>query len=96
MNPSRLINAIFAALFAAITLWSLAFFVGMYRELQTLRVQEESNRRRLAAAEAQLAAQREYLERLRHDPALVERIIRDKLGYAKGDEFVFRFPDQPQ
>ena len=48
---------------------------------------------RLAAAEEKLREQTEYLERLRHDPALVERIIRQKLGYAKDDEYIFRFEE---
>lgn len=93
MNFSRLINGLFAVLFTAIALWAAAFFVQMHRELKALQAQEEGNRRRLAAAEARLAEQQRYLERLRHDPALVERIIREKLGYAKGDEFIFRFPE---
>jgi cell division protein FtsB len=31
------------------------------------------------------------LQRLRTDPAYVEKVIRRKLGYAKPDEFIFRF-----
>ncbi len=96
MNLSKLINGTFAVLFTAIALWAVAFFVQMHRELKTLQVHEEANRRRLAVAEAKLAEQQRYLERLRHDPALVERVIRQKLGYTKGDEFVFRFQEQPE
>lgn len=96
MNLSKLTNGFFAVLFTGITLWATAFFVQMHRELKTLRAQEEANRRLLAAAEAKLKEQERYLEQLRHDPALVERIIRQKLGYAKGDEFVFRFEEDPK
>lgn len=96
MNSSKLINGFFLALFAAIALWATAFFVQMHRELKTLQAQEEANRRRLAAAEARLREQEQYLDRLRRDPALVERIIRQKLGYAKGEEFVFRFSENPE
>lgn len=93
MNASKLINGFFVVLFIGIALWAVTFFVGMHRELRALQAQEESNRLRLAAAEEKLREQTEYLERLRHDPALVERIIRQKLGYAKGDEYIFRFED---
>jgi cell division protein FtsB len=31
------------------------------------------------------------LERLRSDPAYVEMVIRRRMGYAKPDEFIFRF-----
>lgn len=96
MNPSKLVNGFFAVLFTGIALWAVTFFVGMHRELKALQVQEEANRMRLAAAEAKLKDQSAYLDRLRNDPALVERIIRQKLGYAKGDEFVFRFEEEPK
>lgn len=96
VNLSKLINGFFAVLFTAIALWAAAFFVSMHRELKALRAQEAANQRRLAAAEAKLAEQQQYLDRLRNDPALVEQIIREKLGYAKGDEFVFRFQEPPK
>jgi len=43
--------------------------------------------------EARLREQEIVLERLRSDPAYVEKVIRRRLGYAKPDEFVFRFPE---
>ncbi len=94
MNFSKLIQGIFLALFTALLLWAATFFVQMHRELKALQAQEALNRRRLAEAEARLAQQDKYLDRLRHDPALVEQLIRQKLGYARGDEFVFRFEEE--
>jgi cell division protein DivIC len=94
VNSSRLIQVIFAVVFVAVTLWAAAFFVQMHRELKVLRAQEAANQRRLAQAEERLRQQERYLDRLRHDPALVELLIRQKLGYAKGDEFVFRFEEE--
>ena len=91
MNFSKLILGLYAALFAAVALWAAGFFLQMERELTTLRQQERASRRRLAEAEARLQAQEKYLDQLRHDPALVERIIRQKLGYVRAREFVFRF-----
>jgi cell division protein FtsB len=94
VNFSKVIQVFFAVVFIAITLWATAFFVQMHRELKTMRAQEAENRQRLAEAEARLAQQEKYLDRLKHDPALVEVLIRQKLGYAKGDEFVFRFEEE--
>ncbi len=94
MNWSKTINLVYAALFLAITVWAGLFFLQMHRELTALRAQEESNRKRLAAAEAKLREQQTYLERLRNDPELVERVIRRKLGYVKPQEFVFRFEEE--
>ena len=94
MNLSKVILGVFGAAFVAVTLWGVSFFVQMHRDITALRAQEAHNQRRLADAEAKLAAQEKYLDQLRHDPALVERLIRQKLGYAKEAEFVFRFEEQ--
>lgn len=93
VNLSKFINGLFIVLFIGITLWAVTFFVQMQRELKSLQAQEQANQRRLAEAEAKLQAQEKYLERLKHDPVLVEQLIRQKMAYAKPDEFIFRFEE---
>jgi cell division protein FtsB len=88
-----LLLVFFAVLFAAVVLWAATFFTQIHREWTALHVQEINNQRRLAEAHARLQEQEKYLDQLRHDPALVERIIRQKLGYAREREFIFRFED---
>ncbi|MEI7799729.1 MAG: septum formation initiator family protein [Opitutaceae bacterium] len=92
-NLSKLILVVFAVLFAAVVLLAATFFIQMHREWTALHVQEINNQRRLAEANARLQEQEKYLDQLRHDPALVERMIRQKLGYARDHEFIFRFED---
>ena len=94
MNFNKLILGFYGALFVGVTLWAVSFFVQMHRDITALRVQESLNQRRLADAETRLASQEKYLEQLRHDPVLVEQLIRQKLGYAKGQEYVFRFEEE--
>lgn len=94
MNFSKLILGLYGAAFAAVALWAVSFFVQMHRDFTTLRAQENYNQRRLSEAEAKLQAQEKYLDQLRHDPALVERLIRQKLGYSKPQEFIFRFEEE--
>jgi cell division protein FtsB len=94
LNFSKLIIGIYGAAFVAVALWAVTFFVQMHRDITALRAQESVNQRRLAEAEERLATQEKYLAQLRHDPVLVERLIRQKLGYAKGQEFVFRFEEE--
>ena len=93
VNWPKLTSGIFIALFLGISLWAGMFFLQMHQELTAQRAQENANRLRLEAAQARLEEQRKYLDRLQHDPALVETVIRKKLGYAREDEFVFRFED---
>ena len=94
MNFSKLILGIYGTLFVAVTVWAGGFFVQMHRDYTALKAQETANQHRLADAEIRLQSQEKYLDQLRHDPILVERIIRQKLGYAKEQEFIFRFEDQ--
>lgn len=94
MNFSKLVQGIFIVVFAAIVLWGITFFVQMQRELKALRAQEAANQKRLNEAEAKLKEQETYLYRLKNDPSLVEQLIRRKLGYVRGEEFVFRFEDE--
>lgn len=93
MSLNRIIMGVCAAIFLAMGIGAGVFFLGMRRDLTALRAQEAANRRRIAEAEQRLREQEKYLDQLRHDPALVERVIRRKLGYAKPQEFVFRFEE---
>lgn len=94
MNFSKLILGIYGALFVGVCAWAGVFFVQMHRDYTALKAQETTNQRRLAAAQTRLETQLQYLDQLRHDPVLVERIVRQKLGYAKEQEFVFRFDEE--
>src|SRR5690606_18161757 len=85
---------IVCALVAAGVLAGLAVVLAQTRaEYERVREAEVQIRRRLAEVETRLAEQEVVLERLRTDPAYVEAVIRRRLGYAKPDEFVFRFDE---
>ncbi|MDI1250498.1 MAG: septum formation initiator family protein [Lacunisphaera sp.] len=93
VNYNKLAMGFYALLFLGVALWGITFFVQMQRDLKTSRVQESANQQRLDTALARLKEQEAYLERLQRDPVLVERIIRQKLGYARNQEFIFRFEE---
>jgi cell division protein DivIC len=91
VNARRVVILIYTLLFFAL---SAVFGVSLWQtraEYLQLRAQEAVSQRRLAEAEQRLQEQQRILARLRTDPAYVERIIRQQLGYAKPDEFIFRF-----
>jgi cell division protein DivIC len=91
VNARRVVILIYTLLFFAL---SAVFGVSLWQtraEYLQLRAQEAVSQRRLAEAEQRLRDQQQILVRLRTDPAYVERIIRQQLGYAKPDEFIFRF-----
>jgi cell division protein FtsB len=49
---------------------------------------------RIDRLQARVEAQRALAERLETDDALLERIAREKLGYIRPGERVFRFPEE--
>lgn len=83
-----------SALVALGIIAGLALVLAQTRaEYAQVRQLEIRTRQRLVEVETKLAEQELVLERLRSDPSYVERVIRRRLGYAKPDEFVFRFEE---
>ncbi|HND62444.1 MAG TPA: septum formation initiator family protein [Opitutaceae bacterium] len=93
MNLRRFIFALYLTLFVGISVTSGVFFWQARAEFEQLKQREAQSRRRLAEAEARLKEQERIIERLRTDHEYVEKVIRRRLGYAKPDEFIFRFED---
>lgn len=93
MNVRKLIIVVYLALFVLVGITSAGFFWQTRRELAQLKFQEARSRNRLGELQLRLSEQEKILQRLREDPAYVERVIRRRLLYAKPDEFVFRFED---
>ena len=91
MNLRRFILALYLAIIVGIGLTGGLYFMDARAEYnRLLRIQTES-RRRVAEAELKLKYQEQVIERLRNDPAYVEKVIKRKLGYARPEEYVFRF-----
>ncbi len=93
MNSRRLLLALFLLLLATLAAAVALFFVNTRQEYVRLRTMNLETKRHLEEAEAQLRQQQVVLNRLKTDPAYVERVIRGQLGYAKPDEWIFRFDD---
>lgn len=91
MTLRRSVVAFYALLFVALTLFAGLFFLRTYAEVTALEAQERDTRLRLAELRTHLANQEDKLVRLRSDPVFVERAIREKLGYARPEEVVYRF-----
>jgi len=93
VNARRLIFSLYIALFAGLGAMGCVLFVEARAEYSRLVRIEDDNRRRLDEAETRLREEEKVLERMRTDPVYVEKVIRRRLGYAKPDEFIFRFDD---
>jgi cell division protein DivIC len=93
VNFRRFIVGFYLLLFVSVGAGSAVFFWQTRQEYNRLREIEAQSRHRLAEAQTRLREQERVLGRLRTDPGYVEMIIRRRLGYARPEEFVFRFED---
>jgi cell division protein DivIC len=93
VNLNRVITSFYIVLFVGLGLTAAFLFLEAKGEYNSLRKIEVASRQRLAEKEAQLREQEKILERMRTDPAYVERVIRRRLGYARPDQTIFRFQD---
>jgi len=90
MKLRRLVTALYWSLFCAGVVGAGIFFWQTQQEYRNLRTQERGVHARLEEAQQRLREQERTLERLRSDPTYVERVIRQRLGYAKPDEYIVR------
>jgi len=92
--PIRQIIVVFYLLiFLSVGVGSSVFFWQTRQEYNQLRQVELATQRRLVEAEERLREQEQVLNRLRTDPVYVEMKIRQRLGYARPEEFIFRFEE---
>ncbi len=95
VNSRRAIAALYAVLLGLFGLGGGMLFLEARAEQAALRGRQARLERELAAAKARLAEQEQFLSRLRTDPVLAEKVIRQRLGYGRPGEVVFRFDNGP-
>lgn len=75
------------------------FFGGLvlktHREYQNFKARENRIEAKLIQARKEFAQKEAYMARLINDPEFLERVVRERLGYARPDELLFRFSDEP-
>jgi cell division protein FtsB len=66
-----------------------------HREYQNFKERENRIEAKLIQARKEFAQKEAYLSQLLDDPEFLERVVRERLGYARPDELLFRFSDEP-
>lgn len=67
-----------------------------YREYASFQARELAYRERLDALEVEVDAYEAYLNRLLSDPEFLEHVARERLGYSRAGELIFRFEPTSQ
>ncbi|QSR87785.1 septum formation initiator family protein [Candidatus Methylacidiphilum infernorum] len=69
----------------------LSFFIPIIRKIDQLEKKKELLSKEYAAEELKNKELSRKLDLLKHDPAFIERIARDRLNMGKPGEIIFRF-----
>lgn len=81
-----------------ILLFLILFFSGLvirtYNELKNFQMREARLEQRLLEVENEFKRKEAYYKRLFEDDNFLERVARQRLGYARPDELIFRFNDE--
>jgi cell division protein DivIC len=88
---SRLIVPLYFVLLAGFGIWAGGQFMEARTEYLQHKQVQATNEAKLAVARARIAEQDRILQRLKKEPAFVEKVLRDRLKYAKPGEYIFRF-----
>jgi len=89
----RLIASLYVILFVGFGVGAGVLFFDARAEYNQLKSIEAGTRQRLATEEARLQSQQKILERLRTDPAFVEKVLKERWHFAKPGDVIFRFPE---
>jgi len=63
------------------------------KEYEQFREKEIQLSERIASEKAEYERQRKYHRKLTNDPLFLEAVVRERLGYAREGEIIFRFSD---
>ncbi len=88
---SKLTQAVVALVVAAILIFIILAYQQPIQENERMRREILRLDTELQQQEAVSRKLRADIDALRNDPATVERLVREELGYAKPDETVIRF-----
>ena len=69
--------------------------VKSYRDLAAARDVEQRLRQEIAGANQRIRALHGRIERIRHDPAMLERLAREDLGLVREGDVVIVLPEPP-
>lgn len=64
-----------------------------HREFEHFKERQDRIEQRLLQARKEFTEKEAYLRRLMEDPEFLERVARERLGYSRPDELLFRFSE---
>ncbi len=94
-RKERFILLMLVGVLIALVVFFSSLIVQTHREYKNFKARELRIEAKLTQARKEFEQKEAYLARLLKDPEFLERVVRERLGYARPDELLFRFSDEP-
>ena len=92
-SRGRVILATLVGTLLVLVIFFSSLILQTYREYKNFQARELRIEEKLTQARKELEYKEMYLS-LMEDPDFLERVARERLGYARPDELLFRFSDE--
>ncbi len=90
-NIHKSICLLFGGLILFVSIGFTLMLIKTHREGKIFKQNEKNLEDALRRAQNEVIIQEEYLKRFNQDPNFLEWVARQRIGYAKSDEIIFRF-----
>jgi cell division protein DivIC len=80
---------------AVLVIFFCSLILQTHREYSNFKARENRIELKLIQARKEFDQKEAYLNRLLEDPEFLERVARERLGYSRPGELLFRFDDGP-
>jgi cell division protein FtsB len=94
-RKERVILLMLLGMLVVLVIFFSSLILQTYREYKNFRAREIRIEAKLTQARKEFEQKEAYLARLLEDPEFLERVVRERLGYSRPDELLFRFADEP-
>ena len=94
-KKERVIMLMLIGMLSVLVVFFGSLVLKTHREFKNFQARENRVETKLTQARNEFAQKDAYLARLLKDLEFLERVARERLGYARPDELIFRFADEP-
>jgi len=94
-RKERVIMLMLMGMLVVLIIFFTSLILQTHREYSNFKARENRIEQKLIQARKEFEQKEAYLTRLLEDPEFMERVVRERLGYSRPDELLFRFADEP-
>ena len=92
-RKERVILLMLLGMLIVLVIFFSSLILQTYREYKNFRAREIMIEAKLTQARKEFEQKEAYMARLLEDPEFLERVERERLGYSRPDELLFRFSE---